>query len=474
MSKLECPTELTFRPFFMEVFMENDYLITEKEGKLLMKFSIPCILSLLISALYNIVDQIFIGNSSVGAIGNTATTIIFPLTVIALAFALMLGDGGAAYMSLCMGKGDGKKINKLVGSLITVSILISAIFLLIGFPFLDNIASFFGAKTEESLKYAHEYGFIILIGIPFYIIMNMLNSIIRADGSPKVAMISMVIGAIINIILDACFILGLDLGLTGAALATIIGQIVSFIISVIYLFRAKNFKLEITSFKPDLKLLLEGIKMGASSFFTQISIVIITVVSMNMLAKYGASSKYGINDPQAIIGVVMKLFTIVVNISVGISAGAQPIIGYNYGAGKNKRVKKLFFIIIGLNIILGLIATILFETIPGPILSIFGTNSLNPELYKEFGIMTMRIYLLLINFTIIQKSVSIFLQAMGSPIEAAILSLARDVVGMVIFTVVLPMFWGIEGILWSAPFTDVIGIILAIIFSIKMLKKLNN
>lgn len=240
------------------------------------------------------------------------------------------------------------------------------------------------------------------------------------------------------------------------------------------MFRAKNFKLEITSFKPDLKLLLEGIKMGASSFLTQISIVIITVVSMNMLAKYGASSKYGINDPQAIIGVVMKLFTIVVNISVGISAGAQPIIGYNYGAGKNKRVKKLFFIIIGLNIILGLIATILFETIPGPILSIFGTNSLNPELYKEFGIMTMRIYLLLINFTIIQKSVSIFLQAMGSPIEAAILSLARDVVGMVIFTVVLPMFWGIEGILWSAPFTDVIGIILAIIFSIKMLKKLNN
>ena len=164
--------------------------------------------------------------------------------------------------------------------------------------------------------------------------MNMLNSIIRADGSPKVAMISMVIGAIINIILDAWFILGLDLGLTGAALATIIGQIVSFIISVIYLFRAKNFKLEITSFKPDLKLLLEGIKMGASSFLTQISIVIITVVSMNMLAKYGASSKYGINDPQAIIGVVMKLFTIVVNISVGISAGAQPIIGYNYGDGK--------------------------------------------------------------------------------------------------------------------------------------------
>ena len=454
--------------------MNNEYLIKEKEGKLLLKFAVPCILSLLISALYNIVDQIFIGNSSVGAIGNTATTIIFPLTVIALAFALMLGDGGAAFMSLCMGKGEGKKINQLVGTLITISVVISAIFLFICFPLLDQITSFFGAKTEESLKYAHEYGFIILMGVPFYIIMNMLNSIIRADGSPQVAMISMVLGAVINVCLDAWFILGLDMGLTGAALATIIGQIASFIVSIIYLFKAKNFKLSFACFKPDFKLLVEAMKMGASSFLTQISIVIITVVSMNMLAKYGAQSKYGINDPQAIIGVVMKLFTIVVNISVGISAGAQPIIGYNYGAGQKKRVKNLFFMIIGLNIILGLIATVLFETIPGPILSIFGTNSTNPTLYKEFGIMTMRIYLMLITFTILQKSVSIFLQAMGSPVEAAILSLSRDVVAMVIFTIILPIFWGIKGILWSAPFADVIGIILSVIFSIKMLKMLKD
>lgn len=323
--------------------MNNEYLIREKEGKLLLKFSIPCILSLLISALYNIVDQIFIGNSSVGAIGNTATTIIFPLTVIALAFALMLGDGGAAFISLCMGKGERKKITRLNGTLITISVIISVIFLLICFPLLKNIASFFGAKTEASLKYSLEYGRIILIGVPFYIIMNMLNSIIRAYGSPQVAMASMVLGALINVGLDAWFILGLDWGLTGAALATIIGQIASFIVNVIYLFKPKNFKLGLSSFKPDFKLLLEGIKMGASSFLTQISIVIVTVVSMNMLAKYGSRTEYGIDDPQAIIGVVMKLFTIVVNISVGISAGAQPIIGYNYGAGQKKRVKNIFF-----------------------------------------------------------------------------------------------------------------------------------
>lgn len=455
-----------FGAFFMEFFMNNEYLIKEKEGKLLLKFSIPCILSLLISALYNIVDQIFIGNSSICAIGNTATTIIFPLTVIALAFALMLGDGGAAFMSLCMGKGESKKINRLIGTLITISVIISVIFLLICFPLLKNIASFFGAKTEASLKYSLEYGRIILIGVPFYIIMNMLNSIIRADGSPQVAMASMVLGALINVGLDAWFILGLDWGLTGAALATIIGQIASFIVSVIYLFKPKNFKLGLSSFKPDFKLLLEGIKMGASSFLTQISIVIVTVVSMNMLAKYGSRTEYGIDDPQAIIGVVMKLFTIVVNISVGISAGSQPIIGYNYGAGQKKRVKNIFLIIIVLNIILGLIATLLFELIPGPILSIFGTNSKNPELYKEFGILTMRIYLMLITFTILQKSVSIFLQAIGSPIEAAILSLARDVVAMVVFTILLPVFFDLNGVLWAAPAADIIGIILSVVFAI--------
>lgn len=377
-------------------------------------------------------------------------------------------------MSLCMGKGESKKINRLIGTLITISVIISVIFLLICFPLLKNIASFFGAKTEASLKYSLEYGRIILIGVPFYIIMNMLNSIIRADGSPQVAMASMVLGALINVGLDAWFILGLDWGLTGAALATIIGQIASFIVSVIYLFKPKNFKLGLSSFKPDFKLLLEGIKMGASSFLTQISIVIVTVVSMNMLAKYGSRTEYGIDDPQAIIGVVMKLFTIVVNISVGISAGSQPIIGYNYGAGQKKRVKNIFLIIIVLNIILGLIATLLFELIPGPILSIFGTNSKNPELYKEFGILTMRIYLMLITFTILQKSVSIFLQAIGSPIEAAILSLARDVVAMVVFTILLPVFFDLNGVLWAAPAADIIGIILSVVFAISIIGRLKD
>lgn len=452
----------------------NDYLINEKVSKLLVKFSIPCILSLLISALYNIVDQIFIGNSSVGAIGNTATTLVFPLTCIALAFGLMLGDGCASFMSLQSGKGEKDKIHKAVGTTISLAVIISVIFIIISFAFLDPILEFFGAKTEESLKYSKEYGFIIIIGVPFYIIMNALNSIIRADGSPKTAMISMVLGAVINIILDAVFIMGFDMGLTGAALATIIGQIASFIVSVIYLFKSKTFKLKLDSFKIDMNALKHICQLGFSSFLTQISIVIVSIVSMNMLAKYGADSKYGVNDPQAIFGIVMKVFTIVVNISVGIAAGAQPIIGYNFGAKRFDRVKELLRLILISNLIVGVVATIILECFPGQIISIFGSNSANPENYLEFGKLTIRIYLSLITFTLIQKVTAIFLQACGHPVKATILSLLRDVVAIVPAMILLPKAFGITGVLYSSIVSDSISIIVTIILLVIEVKHLNS
>lgn len=452
----------------------NDYLKEEKIGKLMLKFSLPCVLSLLVSALYNIVDQIFIGNSNVGAIGNTATTIVFPLTVIALAFGLMLGDGAASCMSLLSGRGENKSISKTIGNALLFSVLISVIFLCVSFPCLKSILTFFGARTEESLEKAYEYGFIILIGVPFYIISNMLNSVIRADGSPKVAMISMFAGAITNIILDAVLILVVKMGLTGAALATIIGQALSFVISIVYIFRPKTFKLHLNDFKIDWKLTGNVFRLGLSSFLTQIAIVIITIISMNMLAEYGAKSKYGINDPQAIIGVVMKVFSIVVNIAVGIAAGSQPIIGYNFGAGRYDRVKKVLFYVIISNVILGVIATLLFEFAPGAIISIFGSNTTNKELYMEFGIYAIRIYLAGILLTLIQKVMSIFLQAIGSPIKALLLSLIRDVFAMALFTIVLPIKFGIMGVLYAAPISDVIGIIFTIIFVLIELKRMNK
>jgi putative MATE family efflux protein len=452
----------------------EDYLGTEKIHKLILKFSIPCILSLLISALYNIVDQIFIGNSDVGSIGNTATTIVFPLTTIVLAFGLMLGDGTAAYMSLCQGRGEKDKVAKSVGTAFLFSIIVSLLFYAICLPLLDRILIFFGAQTAESLGKAHEYGFIIVLGFPFYIIMNTLNSIIRADGSPKTAMISMVAGALTNVVLDSLMILVWNMGLTGAALATIIGQGVSFVISVQYLFRSKTFRLKLIDLIPDWKIFFETLKLGFSSFLTQICIVIISIVSMNMLAIYGAQSKYGINDPQAIVGVVMKIFAIVVNIVVGIAAGAQPVIGYNYGAKKFDRVRKSFVIVMVSTIVVGIIATILFQTIPTQLIGIFGANTSNKELYFEFGEYTIRIYLMFIVFTCVQKVASIFLQSISSPLKATILSLIRDVICFVPFTIFLPMGMGILGVLWAAPFSDAISLICTIVLLLLEFRKMKK
>ena len=442
----------------------EEFLGKEKMGKLILKFAIPCILSLLISALYNIVDQIFIGNSSVGSVGNTATTIVFPLTVIALAFGLMLGDGCAAYLSLCLGRGEKVKIHKAVGVSILFSVIFSALFYAICFPLLDKIFTFFGAQTAESLEKSHEYGFIIVIGFPFYIIMNTLNSIIRADGAPKIAMFSMVSGAVTNIVLDALMILVWNMGLTGAALATIIGQIISFIISVLYLFKSKTFRLKVSSFIPAFKIFGEVLKLGFSSFLTQISIVIISVVSMNMIAKYGAQSKYGINDPQAIVGVVMKIFSIVVNIVVGIAAGAQPVIGYNYGAKLYRRVKEGFFLVLISTAVVGVIATIIFQSIPTHLIALFGANTSNKENYFEFGELTIRIYLMLILITCIQKVSSILLQSISCPIRATLLSLIRDVICFVPLTICLPMGMGLLGVLYAAPISDAISLVFTIIF----------
>lgn len=428
---------------------------------------------MLISALYNIVDQIFIGNSSEGALGNTATTIVFPLTVIALAFGLMIGDGAAAYMSLCLGKGEKEKLGKTVGTSLLISFLISMAFYAICFPLLSSILSLFGAKTEESLRKACEYGFIIVIGFPFYIMMNSMNSIIRADGLPKTAMISMVSGAITNIILDALMILVWNMGLKGAALATIVGQIVSFLISFIYFFKTKTFRLKLKDFCPDWACLGETLKLGFSSFLTQISIVIISVVSMNTLARYGKDSKYGINDPQAIVGVVMKVFSIVVNIVVGIAAGAQPVVGYNYGAKMYDRVKKSYWIIIISTMIVGIIATVLFQSIPRQIVGIFGANTSNKDLYFEFGEKTIRIYLMLVLFTCVQKVSSIFLQSISSPLKATLLSLSRDVICFVPLTLLLPLGLGIEGVLWAAPISDGISFVLTVILIFFEMKKMD-
>ncbi len=448
----------------------NKYLGNEKVSKLLLKFSIPCILSLLISSLYNVVDQIFIGNSDIGYLGNAATSIVFPITIIAVAFAWAIGDGTAAFLSLCQGRKDTKNAHIAVGNGILINFIISIIFVILGFIFMEKLLFLFGA-SEVTLPLAKTYFRIILIFIPVYMISNGMNAIIRADGSPGISMITTLVGAIANIILDPIFIFAFKWGIAGAAWATIIGQCLSLILSIIYFTKTKSFKLNLSSFKINLGIFSNVIKLGISTFITQMSIVVISLICNIMLAKYGALSKYGADIPIAVVGICMKVFTIVINIAVGIILGAQPILGYNYGAKQNARVKQTFKLALIATIIVSLISMVIFEFFPTIVIKMFGTSS---ELYMEFAIKTFRIFLFFIVFTCIIKISSILFQAVGEPIKASIISLSRDIIFFVPLVIILSKTMGVEGALYAAPISDLMGIIVTIILLINFNKTLNK
>ena len=448
----------------------NNYLAEEKIGKLLLKFSIPCIMSLLVSALYNIVDQIFIGRG-VGYLGNGATNVVFPITIISLAIALMLGDGAAAFLSLCQGKKDVKSGNKTIGSVFMLLVFMGIVMAVLFAVFKAQILTAFGA-TENNLPYANEYFDFIILGIPFFVVGNGLNSIIRADGSPKFAMITTLVGCIINVIFDPIAIFVLNLGMKGAAIATIAGQIVTAICGIAYiLFGAKTFKLSVKNLIPDIEVIKRFVPLGISSFLTQISIVVIMGVMNNVLVTYGAMSKYGADIPLTVVGIVMKVFQIVVSVCIGIAAGSQPIVGYNYGAGQYRRVKELFITIIKAEAIVGLVSMILFEAFPLQITSIFGSED---GLYNEFAILAFRLFLSMIILTCIQKSTSVFLQSLGKPAMAMGLSLLRDFVLSVPLAIILPMFLGVEGALFSAPIADIVTMVAVVIMARSVLKELDS
>jgi putative MATE family efflux protein len=439
----------TRSPFREESFLDWDV------GKLLLHFSVPCVLSLLVGALYNIVDQIFVGQG-IGYLGNAATNVVYPITVIGLGFAYLLGDGCAAFLSISLGKGEKDKGSKAVSLVLVSLFVISALIILFGFCFQDQLLTLFGA-TDSCIGYAREYYRIILSGMFFYIVSSGLNSVIRADGSPRYSMLSMIAGAVVNLILDPIAILAMNLGMAGAAWATIIGQFVSFCFSIIYLWRSKNFKIHLkTLFAFDSSIFFRVLSLGVSSFITQISIVLTCIVTNNVMIRYGASSEYGSDIPLAVMGIVMKVFSIVIAIVLGISIGGQPIIGYNYGARKYGRVlktMKLVFLSCG---IVGAVATILFEAIPQYLILIFGNGG---EEYMKFSVLCFRIYLGAILLTCLQKSCCISLQSLGKPWKAILLSLIRDTITLLPAVLILPLFLGIEGALWSGPVSDILAIL---------------
>ncbi|MCD8040910.1 MAG: MATE family efflux transporter [Clostridia bacterium] len=469
----------------MEEAQSNRFLGEAKISKLLLKFSIPCVLSLLISSLYNIVDQIFIGNSELGTIGIAATSIVFPLTIIAQAFAWCYGDGNAAYLSICQGNKNTEKAHKSVGSMLILTLVTSVILLAIFFPLMDNILYLFGA-SENSIGMASEYFTIVLSFFPVFMLMNMMNAVVRADGSPSFSMASMLSGAVINIALDPVFIFACKWGIAGAAWATVIGQVVSFIISFVYFFRTKTFKLTLKSFIPDFKLMGTCIKLGLSSFITQMSIVAISLVCNIMLSKYGAMSVYKQDIPIAVIGIETKVFTIVINLVVGVILGAQPILGYNYGAKRYDRVRQTYKLVLITTLIIGIVATILFEACPNAIMSIFGSGSgegIDPELYAEYGALTFRIFLCLVTFTCTIKMTSIFFQSLGKPIQAIVSSLLRDIVCFIPLVCIIPAVAvnvtgddnaGITALLWAAPCADFIAMIVAVILTVLFFRSLKK
>ena len=447
----------------------NQYMAEESIGKLMLRFSIPCIMSLLVSALYNIVDQIFIGRG-IGFLGNGATNVVFPVTVIALSLSLLVGDGCAAYLSICQGRRDGEHAHRSVGNAV-VFITASGIVLTLLYAFFrDSILWGFGA-TENNIGYAREYFLYLIPGIPFFMFANAMNSVIRADGSPQFAMFSTLIGCALNVVLDPVAIFVLGWGMKGAALATITGQIVSALLAVYYLFRPKSFRLKRISFKPDAEILKHVLPLGISSFLTQVSIVVIMAVMNNVLVIYGAGSKYGADIPMTVVGIVMKVFQIVISVVVGIAAGAQPIVGYNYGAGLWRRVKLIFRTMMAAEFSVGLVSLICFEVFPVQIISVFGSED---GLYNEFAVLAFRVFLGGIVLCCIQKSCSIFLQSMGKPALSMLLSLLRDFVLSVPLTLVLPRFFGVTGALYSGPAADVISFGAAVLCMAAGFRKLNR
>lgn len=458
----------------------NQFLGTERVGKLMRRYAVPCIISLLVGALYNIVDQIFIANASyLGSYGNAANTVVFPLTVVALAIAVMIGDGCCAFVSISLGKGEVGEAKKSVGSAVVLSVASSLVLTALYLIFADAIISMFGGTVnEETFHYAQEYFFYISLGIPFYMFGQAMNPVIRADGDPRFAMISTLAGAVLNIILDPIFIFECKWGMMGAAVATVLGQIVTAALAVWYLCRMKTVKPEKGDFRLHASLCTRMLTLGITSFLSQISLVAAMAAINNMLRKYGAldeifSQEQYAQIPMAVVGIVMKFFQIVISIVVGMAAGCIPVVGYNMGAGKKTRVHVLFTKLLLCEAIVGAVAAVLAEGFPRQLIAVFGAAN-ESSYYTDFAIKAFRTYLCMMVLACVNKACFIFLQAVGKAFSSTMLSMVREVVFGVGFALLLPRFFGLDGVLYSMPVSDVLTFVIAAGMIVKTYRELNT
>lgn len=449
-------------------------------GSLMRKYAVPCIISLLVGALYNIVDQIFIANASyLGSYGNAANTVVFPLTVIALAIAVMIGDGCCAFVSLSLGKKESETARKSVGNAIIMVVVSSLILTVLYLIFMNQILFMFGGTVNaETFRHSREYFFYITLGVPFYMFGQALNPIIRSDGSPRFAMASTLAGAILNIILDPIFIFVFQWGMMGAALATVIGQIVTAVLAVWYIVHMKQVKPFRTDFRLNGSICRRTLLLGITSFLSQISLVAAMAAINNMIRKYGALDEiFGQEQyaqiPMAVVGIVMKFFQIVISIVVGMAAGCIPVVGFNMGAGKRDRVRSLFTRLLLSEAIVGAVALFIVEVFPKQLIGIFGAAN-ESTYYTEFALKAFRIYLCMMVLACVNKACFIFLQAMGKAVESTMLSMVREIVFGVGFALLLPLFFGLDGVLYSMPLSDVLTFVIAVILIMKTYRELTK
>ena len=458
----------------------QSYLATEKVGKLMGKYAVPCIISLLVGALYNIVDQIFIANADyLGSYGNAANTVVFPLTVIALGIAVMIGDGCCAFVSQSLGANKKEDAHKSIGNAILLCVISSVVLTAVYLIFMEPILTAFGGKVNaETFALSKEYFFWIALGIPFYMFGQAMNPIIRSDGSPRFAMVAVLSGAITNIILDPIFIFPMKMGMAGAAIATVIGQMVTAALSLWYLFRMKSVKLGKSSFGFFGRLMKKFLALGVTSFLAQISLVISMAAVQNMCTKYGAmdaifgQAEYA-QIPLAVLGIVMKFFQIAISISIGLAAGCIPIVGYNIGAKRKDRAKQLFRFLLIAELAIGAVALLIVELMPHQLISIFGANN-ESAYYTDFAVKSFRIYLCMMPLAMMNKGTFIYLQALGKPVLSTIVSMAREIIFGVFLPILMPIVWGLDGILYSFPVADVLTVVIAAIIIGKTYRELSQ
>ena len=442
----------------MEAVTQTNPLGHQSIGKLMVKYSVPAIISLVVNALYNIVDQIFIGQG-VGFLGNAATTIILPLTCMLMALTFMLGDGAAAHMSLKLGAGQPEQAARGVGNMITWSIVVGFGLLVLCQLFMEPLCNLFGA-TADSLPYALDYGRIIVAGFPVGAICCAFGASLRADGRPQATMIGLLIGCITNIILDALFVMVFHWGVAGAALATILGQALNAVYFLFCAVRFRTIKLTRKDLVPSAAVTKQILSLGASSFITQIAVVVVVTVLNNSFVHYGGLSKYGPDIPLAVTGIVSKVNQLVGGVAMGIATGSQPIMGYNYGAKQYDRVKKTFQRLVLSGTIVIVCAWCVFQFAPEAIVALFGQES---ELYMEFACKTFRIYLMMIFLLPFTTGSAIFFQAVGRPVPAAALSLTRQILCLIPAALLFGALLGVEGLLYAGAFADFSSFLVAVI-----------